>query len=168
MARKVSPIPKGYRTATPCLIVNGIAQAVDFYSTAFNAQTLSLINDVTDTYPVYATIKIGNSMIALQQEVIETGVLSPLSLGNNGSQTNLYIEDIDSLWESALSAGAISISEPVDAYWGDRTATLVDPFGHRWSLASRVEHVSSEAIKQRVNELYYPASVDLAVDEIAA
>ena len=171
MVQKVSPIPKGYRTATPCLVVNGIEQAVDFYATAFAASTLTLTNDPTDSYVLHATIKIGNSIIVLQQESVEMGVLSPVTLGNSGGQTHLYVEDIDTLWLNALEAGAISIIEPVNAYWGDRTATLIDPFGHRWSLASRVERVSAEDIKARSAALFNPQPeiVELeAVEQLAA
>jgi len=168
MAQKGSPVPKGYRTATPCLVVDGIEQAIDFYSRAFNATTLTLTNDPSDTYAVHATIKIGNSIIVLQQESPEFGVLSPASLGNNGSQTHLYVEDVDVLWSSALAVGSVAISEPINTYWGDRSATLLDPFGHRWSLASRVEHVSRDDIRKRSAALYFPVESTVTVEEIAA
>ncbi len=168
MVQKVSPVPKGYRTATPCLIVNGIEQAIDFYSLAFNATTLTLTTDPSDTYVVHATIKIGNSIIVLQPESPELGILSPTSLGNNGSQTHLYVEDVDTVWANALAVGAVVISEPVNTYWGDRSGTLLDPFGHRWSLASRVEHVSRDDIKKRSAALFIPVESAEVIQEIAA
>ena len=161
MAKKVTPIPKGYRTATPCLIVNNIDHAVDFYAQAFGATLLTQTNDPGDSYAVQATIKIGNSIIILQQESIEFGLLSPLTLSNSGGQVHLYVENVDVLWGSALAVGAIAISEPVDTYWGDRTGMLLDTFGHRWSLASRVEHVSKEDIKKRCAALY---TLEVAVE----
>jgi PhnB protein len=154
MVKKVSPIPKGYRTATPCLVVSNIEQAVDFYAQAFGATLLTQSNDPGDIFAIQATIKIGNSIIILQQESIESGLLSPLTLGNSSSQLHLYVEDVDILWAKALTVGAVSISDPVDAYWGDRTGILIDTFGHRWSLASRVEHVSKDDIKKRYAALF--------------
>jgi PhnB protein len=156
MAQKVAPVPKGYRTATPCLIVNGVEAAIDFYTYAFDATTLSTICDPTESFVIHANIKIGNSIIVLQQESAEIGILSPVTLGNNGSQVHLYVEDVDFLWTSAVESGAIAIAEPMDTYWGDRTGTLLDPFGHRWSLASRVEHVSREESRKRAAALYDP------------
>ena len=156
MAKKVNPIPKGYRAATPCLIVNSIESAVDFYARAFDATLLTQTNDPTDSYAVQATIKIGNSIIILQQESIDLGLLSPLSLANSSSQLHLYVEDVDALWSSALVGGAISITDPVDTYWGDRTGVLLDTFGHRWSLASRVEHVSKDDARKRYAALFEP------------
>ncbi len=156
MAKKVTPIPKGYRTATPCLIVNNLELAVDFYAQAFGATLLTQSNDPADSFAVQATIKIGNSIIILQQESIEFGLLSPTYQANTGSQLHLYVEDVDALWSSALAVGALAISDPANSYWGDRTGVLLDTFGHRWSLASRVEHVSKEEVKKRYAALYAP------------
>ena len=168
MTQKVAPVPKGYRTATPCLIVNGVDAAIEFYAYAFGANTLTLTLDPTDSYGVHATIKIGNSIVVLQQEQAELGILSPLALGNNGSQVHLYVEDVDTLWNSAIESGAYSISEPTDTYWGDRNGILVDPFGHRWSLATRVEHVSKEESRKRAEALYGVEEAAEVVEEIAA
>jgi PhnB protein len=156
MVKKVNPIPKGYRTATPCLIVNSIEHAIDFYAQAFDATLLTQTSDPSDSYAVQATVKIGNSIVILQQEAIEFGLLSPLSQPNSGSQLHLYVEDVDVLWSKALAVGAIAISDPVDTYWGDRTGVLLDTFGHRWSLASRVEFVSKDEVKKRYAALYAP------------
>ena len=159
MTKKVSPIPKGYRTATPCLVVADVTAAIDFYSNAFAATTLSLTNDPTNTLPVHATIKIGNSIVVLQKEATEAGIFSPATLGSVGSQIHLYVEDIDGFWATAVSGGAYAITEPVDAYWGDRTASLTDPFGHVWSVASRIEHVSREEIQRRSAAIFLPDAV---------
>ena len=168
MAQKVAPVPKGYRTATPCLTINGIEQAIDFYTQAFNATTLNITNDPTDSYAIHASIKIGNSIILLQQESPEFGILSPATMGYCGSQTHLYIEDVDSVWQSATNSGAISIAELQNTYWGDRSGTLLDPFGHRWSIASRVEHVSKIDIQKRSAEFFVPEFVEEIRQEITA
>ena len=163
MVKKVNPVPKGYRTVTPTLVVTDVALAIDFYARAFDAQFLTQTNDVTDSYAVQATVKIGNSIVILQQEAPELGILSPISLGSTANHQHLYLDAIDVVWATALEAGATAISEPVDMYWGDRTAMLVDVFGHRWSLASRVEHVSKAEIQNRLEAM----NVQNPADELA-
>ena len=154
MTQKVAPIPKGYRTATPCLIVNGVDAAIEFYRNAFNADVLTQVKDTSDSWTTHVTLKIGNSLVMLQQESPDLGILSPATLGNTGAQVHLYVEDMNTLWDSALEAGAFSIADPIDTYWGDKSGVLLDPFGHRWSLASRIERVSAEESKKRAVELY--------------
>ena len=166
MSRKVAPVPKGYRTVTPCLIVNGVDSAIDFYSDAFNATTLNQTLDSADQYTIHATLKIGNSLVMLQQESPELGILSPASLGNNGGQVHLYVDDVDAIWASALTAGAVSISDPVNTYWGDRSGILIDPFAHRWSLATRIEHVSADESSKRAAELFAPEVPVAAQEEV--
>ena len=168
MPQKVAPVPKGYRTATPCLIVTDVDAAIEFYAYAFGANTLSLTLDPTDSFGIHATIKIGNSIVVLQQESLELGVLSPISLGNNGSQVHLYVEDVDSLWTTAIESGAYAITEPADTYWGDRSGILVDPFGHRWSLATRIEHVSAEESRKRAEAIYAVEETVTFAEDIAA
>ena len=164
MTQKVAPIPKGYRTATPCLIVNGVDAAIEFYKTAFNAEVLTQIKDTTDSWTTHVTLKIGNSLVMLQQESPELGILSPATLGNTGAQVHLYVENMTQLWDSALEAGAFSIADPIDTYWGDKSGVLLDPFGHRWSLASRIERVSAEESKKRAVELYTAPQTYVEID----
>ena len=159
MAKKVNPIPKGYRTITPCLIVNDVDRAIDFYTQALGAELITQVNDLTDSFAVQANIKIGNSLIILQGENLASGLLSPLSQANGCNQLHLYVDDVDALWARALAAGATVISGPVDTYWGDRNGVLLDLFGHRWSLASRIEHVSKEEAKKRLAKLHAPVEV---------
>ena len=168
MTKKVAAVPKGYRTATPCLTVNGVEIATDFYQRAFGAVILTQSYDPTETCVVHATIKIGNSIISLNEEIPEIGVLSPASLGNNGSQIHLYVANVDELWMDAITAGAVQVASPVDVYWGDRIGTLVDPFGHRWSLASRVERVSGDELHKRVASLYLSTAETWDTQDIAA
>ncbi len=157
MSKKVAAVPKGYRTATPCLIVNGVELAIDFYQRAFGATIETRTYDPTETTLIHATIKIGNSIILLTQETPVLGSFSPATLGNNGSQIHLYVKDVEQLWDNAIAEGAVELSSLSDAYWGDRVGTLIDPFGHRWSLASRVEHVSKDEVQKRAASLFMPA-----------
>ena len=156
MTKKVNPIPKGYRTITPCIIVSDVDQAIEYYAQAFGAEQITRTNDLSDRFAVQASIKIGNSIIILQSDNSVLGLHAPITQANGASQLHLYVEDIDALWTTAVAAGAIVISEPVDTYWGDRNGVLLDTFGHRWSLASRVEHVSKVEAKKRLAQLNEP------------
>jgi PhnB protein len=149
MSKKVSPIPRGYRTATPCLTVISVDSAVAFYQAAFSAEVLNSHLSVDDSITVHATIKIGNSMIALNQEAPEQGILSPLSTGVSGSQIHLYVDDVDASWNRAVEAGAQIRNPLFDAYWGDRTGLLADNDGHIWSIASKIENVSKDEMNKR-------------------
>lgn len=149
MSKKVSPIPRGYRTATPCLTVISVDSAVAFYQAAFNAEVLSSHLSADDSLTIHATIKIGNSMIALNQEAPEQGILSPLSTGVCGGQIHLYVDDVDASWNRAVEAGAVVRNPLFDAYWGDRTGLLADNDGHIWSIASKIENVSKDEINKR-------------------
>ena len=153
MSKKVSPIPRGYRTATPCLTVNDVDSAVAFYQAAFGAELLTRHTLEDEFVAVHATIKIGNSIIALNQEVPEHGILSPLSTNVSAGQTHLYLDDVDASWNRAVEAGAIVRTPLFDAYWGDRTGILVDGNGHLWSLASKIENLSQQEIGIRAKTM---------------
>lgn len=158
MSKKVSPIPRGYRTATTCLTVVDVDSAVAFYQAAFGADVLTRHTD-TREIAIHATIKIGNSIIALNQEAPELGILSPCSLGASVSQVHLYVDDVDASWERAVEAGALVHTSLYDAYWGDRTGILADGNGHLWSVASKIENVSQAQIAERAR-----AAIEVPVD----
>lgn len=162
MSKKVSPIPRGYRTATPCLTVYDVDSAVAFYQAAFGAELLTRQSAADDTMAIHATIKIGNSIIALNREAPEQGILSPASLGASSGQIHLYVDDVNTSWERALEAGGMVHTALYDAYWGDRTGILVDGNGHLWSLASKVENLSQDEISRRAQAWY---ATDIAVSE---
>ncbi|MCP4386689.1 MAG: VOC family protein [Gammaproteobacteria bacterium] len=149
MSKKISPIPRGYRTATTCLTVVDVDSALAFYQAAFGAEILTRLTEADELPAMHATIKIGNSIIALNREAPEQGVFSPLSLGAAASQVHLYVEDIDASWERAIEAGAIVHTAVYDAFWGDRIGILLDGNGHMWSIASKVENVSQEEVQRR-------------------
>jgi PhnB protein len=149
MSKKISPIPRGYRTATPCLTVINVDSAVAFYQAAFNAEVLNSHLSADDSITVHSTIKIGNSLIMLNQEAPEQSILSPLSTGVSGSQIHLYVDDVDVSWNRAVEAGAQVRNPLFDAYWGDRMGLLADNDGHIWSIASKIENVSKDEINNR-------------------
>ena len=158
MSKKVSPIPRGYRTATPCLTVVDVDSAIAFYQAAFGAEVLTRQSGADDASAIHATLKIGNSIIALNSEMPEQGILSPLRLGASTGQIHLYIKDVELSWERAVEAGAIVHTPLYDAYWGDRTGILVDGNGYLWSLASKIENVSRDEVSRRAKAWHQVAS----------
>ncbi len=167
MSKKVSPIPRGYRTATSCLTVVDVDASIAFYQAAFSAEMLTRHTGAGDSTAIHATIKIGNSIIALNQEAPEQGILSPLNLGACASQTHLYVDDVNASWDRAVEAGA-SVRIPLyDAYWGDRTGILADGNGHLWSIASKIENVSQNEIDKRAR-LEVEAGVEVPLEVMVA
>ena len=174
MSKKVSPIPRGYRTATTCLTVVDVDSAVAFYQAAFGAEMLTRHTGAgeAESVAIHATIKIGNSIIALNPEAPELGIFAPVSLGAAASQTHLYVDDVEASWNRAVEAGALVHTPLYNAYWGDRTGMLVDGNGHLWSLASKVENLSQEEIAKRAKiDLEIPAEFPaefVVVEEVVA
>lgn len=168
MSKKVSPIPRGYRTATSCLTVYDVDAAVAFYHAAFGAQTLTRISAGDDLPALHATIKIGNSIIALNCEVPELGLFAPASLPGASSQVHLYVDDVDASWARAVEAGAIVFTPVHDAYWGDRIGVLRDGNGHLWSIASKIENLGQDEIQRRARLLPVaePAVPEMATSEV--
>lgn len=173
VSKKISPIPRGYRTATTCLTVFDIDATLAFYQAAFGAETLTRLSEADDAPALHATVKIGNSIIALNREAPERGIYTPLSLGASTSQVHLYVDDVDVSWERAVEAGALVHTPVYDAYWGDRTGILQDGNGHLWSLASKVENVSADEIQRRaraglVAEIVPADEVEVPLEIVAA
>ncbi len=148
MTSRVKPIPEGYHTATPYLIIKGAARAIEFYKKAFGATELMRMAQ-PDGRIGHAEIRIGNSPIMLADEVPEMGHRSPQSLGGSPVSILLYVEDVDALFNQAVSAGA-KVERPVqDQFYGDRTGGVTDPFGHVWCIATHKEDVSPEEMRKR-------------------
>jgi len=145
----VKPIPTGYHTATPYLVVNNAAGAIDFYTRAFGAKEVVRMNGPQGKI-AHAEIKIGDSMIMLGDEMPGAGVHSPQSLGGTTSSVFLYVENVDSLYNQATSAGGKAVMPPTDMFWGDRFGKLKDPFGHEWALATHKEDVAPEEMSRRM------------------
>lgn len=154
MSKKVSPIPRGYRTATPCLTVINVDNAVAFYHAAFGSELLTSHAINGSTPSIHATIKIGNSIIALNQEAPPLNILSAQTSGVSTGQIHLYVTDIEASWNRAIEAGAIVHTPLFDAYWGDRTGMLIDNSGHIWSIASKIENVSKDEVNRRGRSIF--------------
>jgi PhnB protein len=147
----VKPIPDGYRTVTPYMTVSNAAAAIDFYKRAFGAKEIMRM-DTPQGKIGHAEIKIGDSMIMLADEMPGSGMSSPQTLGGTCTGIFLYVENVDSVFKQAESAGAKVTMPLANQFWGDRYGKLTDPFGHSWSLATHVEDVAPEEMGKRMKE----------------
>ena len=152
MSTKVKPIPDGHHGATPYLCCKDAARAIEFYERAFGATELFRLAEPSGRIG-HAELKIGDALIMLSDEYAEWGVRSPQSLGGSPVSIHLYVEDVDALAARAVAAGA-TLQRPVtDQFYGDRSGSLVDPFGHRWNIATHKEDVSAEEMQRRYEKM---------------
>lgn len=148
----VKPIPDGYHTVTPYLLVRGAHDALAFYQKAFNARELMRMADPQGRVG-HAEIQIGDSRIMVADEHPEMNALAPQSPGSSGVGICLYVENVDKIFEQAVQAGA-KVQRPLaNQFYGDRSATIQDPFGHVWTIATHVEDVSPEELNRRAQQL---------------
>ena len=145
----VKPIPDGYHTTTPYLIIDGAARALEFYKQAFGATELMRMPG-PDGRVMHAEIRIGDSPIMLADEVAEMGYRGPQAYGGTSVSLMLYVENVDAAFERAVAAGAKVLRPLQNQFYGDRSGTVSDPFGHVWTLASHVEDVSPEEKRKLV------------------
>src|SRR5262245_58291145 len=151
MAGKVRPIPEGYCTATPYLCIKGAAEALEFYKRAFGAKEIMRF-PTPDGRIAHAEIQIGDSRVMMADEYPEMNFRSPKSYGGTSVAIMLYVENVDSFVERATAAGAKLVRPVQNQFYGDRSGSLEDPFGHSWHVATHVEDVSSEEMKRRAEQ----------------
>ncbi len=144
----IRPIPEGYHTVTPYLIVHDAARALEFYRQAFGATELMRLTGPNGKIG-HAEIRIGDSPIMLADEHPAMGAISPQTLGGAAVSILLYVEDVDARFAQAVAAGGTVLRPLQDQFYGDRSGTLRDPFGHTWSLATHKEDVSPEEMERR-------------------
>lgn len=150
----VNPIPEGFRALTPYLTVKGGEAALDFYRRAFGAEVLSKMPG-PDGRLMHAQLRIGDSMLMLSDEFPEFGG-NPSPLSHSGTVfggIQLYVSDVDAVWRRALEAGAKEKLPLANQFWGDRYGKLIDPFGHEWALATRLEELSDEETIRRMKQM---------------
>jgi len=147
----VKPIPQGFRSVTPYLTLSDAARALDFYKRAFGAQEVMRMDGPGGKIG-HAEIKIGDSMIMLADEMPGSASRSPQSLGGSTAGVFLYVENVDTIFNQAVSGGAQVVSPLEDMFWGDRFGTLKDPFGHIWSVATHKEDVAPAEMSKRMQE----------------
>jgi PhnB protein len=152
----VNPVPEGYRTVTPYLIVSGAAKAIDFYKRAFGAEERVRM-PMPDGKIGHAEIQIGDSIVMLADEFPQMGAQSPQTIGGTPVGLCLYVADVDVLFKRAIAAGAKEERPVQDQFYGDRSGTLIDPFGHKWTIATHIEDVTPEEMERRMAAMKPPA-----------
>ena len=148
MSTPVAPIPEGFRSVTPHIVVKDARAALDFYKAAFGAEELCFVPGPGGEGCTHAEFKIGDSMLMLAQEM--EGMehwLSPETHGGTTVALHIYTEDTDAAFQRAVDAGGAPGMPPMDMFWGDRYARVTDPFGHEWSLATHMKDLTPEQIQ---------------------
>jgi PhnB protein len=148
----VKPIPEGYHSVTPYLIINGAASAIDFYKQVFRAEEVFRMA-APDGKVGHAELKIGDSHIMLADEYPDMGFRGPQAIGGTPVSLLLYVEDVDDCFNRAIAAGAQALKPVKDQFYGDRSGTLTDPFGHVWTVATHIEDVAPEEMEQRMKAM---------------
>jgi PhnB protein len=146
----VKPIPEGYHSVTPYIVVDDAAAALDFYKRAFGAEEV-LRMPMGDRIG-HAEIKIGDSFVMLADEFPDMNHLGPKARGGTTVSLLLYVNDVDRSFKTAIDAGARQLRPIENQFWGDRMGSLTDPFGHQWSLATHVEDVSEDEMRSRMDQ----------------
>lgn len=144
---KVDPVPNGMHTVTPHLVCAGAADAIEFYKNAFGAEELFRL-PMPDGRIMHASVRIGDSMIMLVDEMPEWKCLSPKTLDHSPVTIHLQVPDADAFFAQAVKAGAVVKMPLADMFWGDRYGIVVDPSGHHWSIATHVKDVTPEEMQK--------------------
>ena len=145
----VKPIPEGYHNVTPYLFVRSAASAIDFYKSVFAAAEIMRMAGPNGKI-MHAELKIGDSIVMLADENPQTGVMSPQTIGGFSVGLHVYIENVDAVIKKAVESGAKLLRPIKNQFYGDRSGSLLDPFGHMWSIATHVEDVSPEEMRKRM------------------
>jgi PhnB protein len=153
MAASVKPVPEGFHTATPSLVVRDAGKAIDFYKKVFGAEERMRMPDPSGRI-IHAEIKIGDSIIFLSDEIPNMGGKSPQSLGAYTGGVYLYVPNVDEIHKRAVEAGAKSSGPVSDMFWGDRVGHFVDPFGHAWSVSTHVADLSEQEMEKGAQAFY--------------
>jgi PhnB protein len=151
----VKPIPDGYHSVTPYLIVKGAARALEFYKKGLGAEERVRMPG-PDGKIMHAEIQIGDSMVMLADEFPQMGAVSPQTIGGTPVGICLYVKDVDSLFKQAIAAGGKEERPVMNQFYGDRSGTLIDPFGHKWTIATHVEDVTGEEMQRRMAAMKQP------------
>jgi PhnB protein len=144
---KVKPIPEGYHSITPYLVIKGAARAIDYYKKAFGATEVMRMA-MPDGTVAHAELKIGDSIFMLGEEMPQMGYRAPQ--GSTPIGLMVYVDDADGVFKQAVTAGGRVDKEVKDQFYGDRSGCMYDPFGHLWTIATHVEDVSQEEMKRRM------------------
>lgn len=153
MDSKVRPIPEGYHSITPYIIVRDAKKAIEFYKNAFGAiETVKM--EAPDGRISHCELRIGDSVIMLADEFPKMGAVAPTEQAGRAFSLLIYVNNVDDVFHQAVAAGAKVIRNLENQFYGDRMGTVQDPFGHNWHLAQQVENVSPEEIKRRSEKIW--------------
>ena len=144
---EIEKIPKDYHSITPALIVKNGDEAIEFYNNGFGVEDRSRMKG-PDGRVAHAELKLGDSVFMLSDEYPEMKCLSPKTIGGSPVSMYVYVDDVDSIFNKAISAGAKVLDPVKDQFWGDRHGRLEDPFGHLWSIATHKKDLSEEEMKK--------------------
>jgi len=148
----VKPIPVGFHSVTPYLFVRTAALAIEFYKNAFGATELVRMPGPNGRI-MHAELKIGDSIVMLADENPQTGMMSPQTVGGFSIGLHVYVENVDAVIQRAVESGAKPLRPIKDQFYGDRSGSVLDPFGHMWSVATHIEDVSPEEMKKRMSAM---------------
>jgi PhnB protein len=151
MAKKIKAIPHGHHSITPYLVVTDALDALHFYEKAFNAQEVMRITTL-DGRIAHAEITIGDSHVMLADEFPQMNILAPLAFGGTSVSLNLYVDDVDTIFQQAIDAGGKVFRSLRNEIYGDRAGMIMDPFGHLWSVATHFEDVTPEEMEKRMTK----------------
>ena len=153
MIEKVNSAPQGFHTVTPYLLIQGASDAIAFYVLVFGAEEITRLT-APDGRIGHAEIRIGESTIMIADEHPEMDFLGPQSRGGTTVSLLIYVDHADDVFRNALKCGATELRPLCDQFYGDRSGTVVDPWGHVWSIATHLEDISPAELKRRFEELY--------------
>jgi PhnB protein len=148
----VKPIPDGFHSVTPYLFVRTAPLAIDFYKKVFGAAELVRMPGPNGRI-MHAELRIGDSIVMLADENPQTGMMSPQTVGGFSAGLHVYVENVDAVVQKAVESGAKPLRPIKDQFYGDRSGSVLDPFGHMWSVATHIEDVSPEEMKKRMSAM---------------
>jgi PhnB protein len=148
MSPSVKPIPDGYPRVSPYLVVDGAAQAIDFYTQVLGASERMRMGG-PDGKIGHAELQFGDSVVMLADEYPDMGYVGPKAVGGTPVTIGVYVEDVDKTFDAAVKAGAKALRPVEDQFYGDRSGQIEDPFGHRWSIQTHVEDVPPDEMQKR-------------------
>jgi PhnB protein len=150
----VTPIPEGFNTLSPHIVVRNSVEAMEFYAKAFGAKRTRRMVVPGTEITLHAEMQIGSSTLMLVDEMPDMGFKSPQTLGGRHCTLHLFVDDADALFQQAIQAGCEESLAMQDAFWGDRYGRVVDPFGYEWSIATHKEELSEEQWNERAKSFF--------------
>ena len=149
----VKPIPDGFHSITPSLVINNANEAIEFYKKAFDAKEIYRF-PTPDGKILHAMIQIGDSFVMMSDEFPTMGLKSPSSIGGTAVTLHLYVEDADKIFKQAIDSGAVVTMPIMDAFWGDRYGMVIDPYGHSWAIATHKIDMTPEGMRKAGEEYF--------------